>query len=161
MSKLGAAGANGRETPILKSDIVGAVPSVSTDFVYVGAEELTDIAPVSKLGADGALGGTTPIVKSDIVGAAPIANVGLVYAGAVVLKVTELLDNDGTDGTTFEIIKLDIAGTDGATGKLDKVISLGKSEVLFPIALCNDFIDAYKGTRYSTSSGYTAIAESP
>jgi len=81
-------GATGGEALILKSDIVGADPKLIDGLIYVGAEELTLIAPASKLGDEGVAGVTEDIVKSDIEGALERERTGIVYVGAVPLIVT-------------------------------------------------------------------------
>ena len=52
-------GTAGNTALILKSSIEGATFKTKLGFVYVGAEELTLIAPVSKLGDPGATGNVT------------------------------------------------------------------------------------------------------
>jgi len=104
------------------------------------------MAPVSKLGADGATGKTESILRLDIVGAAGKTNDTFVYVGAEELTLMAPASKEGDVG---------VMGIDG------NEISAGRLPVLFPIAFCSVFIDAYRATRYSASSGNTAIAESP
>tara|TARA_Y100001951_G_C11033939_1_gene126488 strand:+ start:151 stop:411 length:261 start_codon:yes stop_codon:yes gene_type:complete len=82
------AGASGVVTLILKSDIVGAAPRLIDGLEYVGAEEVTLIAPASKLGDDIVVGRTEEIDKSDIEGALERERTGIAYVGAVPVIVT-------------------------------------------------------------------------